>query len=610
MRFATIAAIVVLAWSGGSGRAEITAEPGWPVTTGFSVSPSATAAQLDEDPQLEIVIASQDQYCYVYNHDGSLFPGWPRYLGEVLWPDQWVNTNSSPAVADLDADGEPEIIVGSASGELYVFRKDGSAFPGFPRPTSFMVYSSPAIGDIDGDEEPEIVVGDNHGYVYAFNTDGTQCPGFPYATPYTVHASPALGDLDGDGVLEIVVSSEAAGADLYAIDGDGSDLPGWPRQLNPYTGIISSPTLADLDLDGSLDVVVGVRNGQLAALDAAGNYKPGWPVDAGYSCESSPTLVDLDDDPELEIIVGFNDSKVVAYNHDGTPLPGWPVGTSYTVISSPSVGDVDGDGRLEIVIGENTGKVYGFEIDGTPVAGFPLLDATYTIYSSPLLADLDLDNHLELLVGCNDTKIYCWDLGVDTYDPELLPWPQWRGDAVNNARLDRPAWIASSTATPSVPQNGSLDIDVTITSIVADAQSFEMWYRVFDAESEIDDWPTPAPLPLELPPGEVLQWTDTLSVPSDVPVGDYMVQAYLGAHEVSAFDTGALMIEVTEAVDCPGDLDGDGDTDHSDLGILLADWGCVGSEPEDCPGDLDGDFDTDHSDLGILLADWGCGTGL
>jgi hypothetical protein len=58
---------------------------------------------------------------------------------------------------------------------------------------------------------------------------------------------------------------------------------------------------------------------------------------------------------------------------------------------------------------------------------------------------------------------------------------------------------------------------------------------------------------------------------------------------------------------CPGDLDGDGDTDHSDLGILLADWGCVGSGPEDCAGDLDGDFDTDHSDLGILLADWGCG---
>ncbi|HUU94988.1 MAG TPA: M43 family zinc metalloprotease [Phycisphaerae bacterium] len=57
---------------------------------------------------------------------------------------------------------------------------------------------------------------------------------------------------------------------------------------------------------------------------------------------------------------------------------------------------------------------------------------------------------------------------------------------------------------------------------------------------------------------------------------------------------------------CPGDLDADWDTDHADLGILLSDWGCVGSAPGDCPGDLDGDFDTDHADLGILLADWGC----
>jgi hypothetical protein len=54
---------------------------------------------------------------------------------------------------------------------------------------------------------------------------------------------------------------------------------------------------------------------------------------------------------------------------------------------------------------------------------------------------------------------------------------------------------------------------------------------------------------------------------------------------------------------CVGDVDGDGDTDHADLGIMLADWGCT----VDCVGDLDGDDDTDHSDLGILLADWGCG---
>jgi hypothetical protein len=54
----------------------------------------------------------------------------------------------------------------------------------------------------------------------------------------------------------------------------------------------------------------------------------------------------------------------------------------------------------------------------------------------------------------------------------------------------------------------------------------------------------------------------------------------------------------------PGDLDGDGCVDQSDLGILLADWGCTGGH---CPGDCDGDGDTDQSDLGLLLANWGEG---
>jgi hypothetical protein len=55
---------------------------------------------------------------------------------------------------------------------------------------------------------------------------------------------------------------------------------------------------------------------------------------------------------------------------------------------------------------------------------------------------------------------------------------------------------------------------------------------------------------------------------------------------------------------CPGDLNGDGRTDLADLGILLADFGCV--PPGPCVGDLNNDGRTDLADLGILLADFGC----
>jgi len=55
----------------------------------------------------------------------------------------------------------------------------------------------------------------------------------------------------------------------------------------------------------------------------------------------------------------------------------------------------------------------------------------------------------------------------------------------------------------------------------------------------------------------------------------------------------------------PGDLNGDGCVNQSDLGILLADFGC--GLPGPCPGDTDGDGDTDQSDLGIVLANFNMG---
>lgn len=424
-------------------------EPGWPAPTGYSVSQSGVAAQLDADATLEVAISSQDGKLYVFNHDGTLRPGWPQYMGDALWPDQWVNQCSSPAVHDLNNDGTPEIIVGNFDAKLYVFEPDGSRFPGFPFQAGFMIFSTPAIGDIDGDTRPEIVFGANDGGIYALNDNGTLCAGFPYMTPYVVRSSPALGDLDGDGDLEIVCSADNSDYQLYALRGDGTNMPGFPKYLW-QSGAVSSPSLGDIDFDGDLEIAVGARDGTIHVMHHDGQYLPGWPFDAGYSCGSSPTLANLDLDHELEIVIGMNDSRVWAFNHDATSLPGWPRSTSYTVVSSASVGDLDGDGELEIVIGENTGLVYGWNVDGSDVAGFPLQEPTYTIYSSPLLSDLDLDGHLELLIGCMDTKVYCWDLGPGTYDPAELPWPKWRLDARNTATVPamNPEAVEDASSTP------------------------------------------------------------------------------------------------------------------------------------------------------------------
>jgi hypothetical protein len=59
---------------------------------------------------------------------------------------------------------------------------------------------------------------------------------------------------------------------------------------------------------------------------------------------------------------------------------------------------------------------------------------------------------------------------------------------------------------------------------------------------------------------------------------------------------------------CPGDIDGDGSTGHSDMGELLSAWCSQPGDPDWNPrADLDCDRHIGHGDLGILLGDWGCG---
>lgn len=66
-------------------------------------------------------------------------------------------------------------------------------------------------------------------------------------------------------------------------------------------------------------------------------------------------------------------------------------------------------------------------------------------------------------------------------------------------------------------------------------------------------------------------------------------------------------LAVAASPSCPGDIDGDRDVDLSDLGVLLAAFGCTGETP--CAGDADGDGDTDLADLGIVLASFGAACG-
>jgi len=339
--------------------------------------------------------------------DQDLAEGWPRDLKHSYL--------SSPAVADLDGDDLPEVILGSgkAKKNMLALCADGSFAPGWPQSTPCEIVSSPAIGDIDGDGHAEVVVGSYgrynakerlyEGWLHAWHRDGRPVKGWPVRAGWGIESTPALADLNGDGRLDIVIGS--TDRKVYAWNGNGSPLTGWPRETGGT--ITSSPAVGDADGDGSPEVFIGSGDGKIYAWDRVGRVEPGWPFTTGLSIESSPVLVDLDADRKLEVVTGSNDGAVYALSARGKLLPGWPQKTGDIVRSSPAVGDLDGDGQPEIVVGSYDRKVYVWHADGRAAKGWPRRTG-WLVKSSPILADLGGDDRPEVVVGSHDGRLWAW----------------------------------------------------------------------------------------------------------------------------------------------------------------------------------------------------------
>ncbi len=244
---------------------------------------------------------------------------------------------------------------------------------------------------------------------------------------------------------------------------DASEMPGFPVYLGSSGE--SSPTIADLEGRGTLDVVVATADGTVHVLRANGREAPGFPVttgpapgmdpssDVNYLAAprwrdnpaarprdgiAAPTAVgDVDGDGQLDIVATTMSGRTYAWRRDGTLLPGFPVETarafahqpvpvpdtpyhrnrSTGALAAPVLVDLDGDGRLDIVQAAWDGHVYAWHGDGTAVAGWPV-DTDYPalrpsgqtyarddkVVATPAVVDIDGDGTPDLLVSLQDTS--------------------------------------------------------------------------------------------------------------------------------------------------------------------------------------------------------------
>ncbi|WZP00035.1 DUF4214 domain-containing protein [Isosphaeraceae bacterium EP7] len=312
----------------------------------------------------------------------ALLPGWPqntlhRFSDQANEPDQILG---GIATGDLDGDGSPEIVVTSINHLVSAFHADGSLFWQFSNDDT--VFSAPVIGDIDGDGKLDIVIGGDSSKIPSGppnNVDVYSAGGrltvlswngrreWVAQTDQAIQSSPSLIDLNSDGNLEVVVGSGSfyqgdRGNGVYAFNANGTPFRNGnslfyrtvPVGSTVNGKVRTSPVAADLDGDGSPEVVVTDFNGRVHAIKANGQAL--WAVDflPGQYVVSTAAIADVNGDGTPDVIVAHSDytkafdgktGRVVWTEITDSPDPSVPD----RFFSGAAIGDLKGDGTFQMV---------------------------------------------------------------------------------------------------------------------------------------------------------------------------------------------------------------------------------------------------------------------
>lgn len=394
------------------------AKPGWPVRLPYvpscpldptvpkpdiCMSPTALLQRgafaspvlidMNKDGKLDFVQAAQDGHIYIFDSDGKALPGWPVRVHHDGGPDiakEYNRILTTPAVADANGDGIPDILTGSSEklgggsdvGAFYLIDGRGTLAPGATaaRP-GYM---------------PNWPVGTGSLNVLVLLGEG-------------VTTSGAFFDLDGDGKPEALYHGNGSPPVIVPVDPGGQDkITSTPKNAMPTavkgnlsTGtfgdfstaktpdvmfpLFAHPTIGDLDLDGTPDVIAGGGSlSLLGNLTSKGNatikpaqflvgawngktgkmfpYSP-FPIE-DYMFVNSQTIADITGDGVPEIITGSGGFHVRAFDVCGREAAGFPKKTGQWVMATTAVGDIDGDGTLEAVVGTRSGFLYAWKTKG------------------------------------------------------------------------------------------------------------------------------------------------------------------------------------------------------------------------------------------------------
>lgn len=406
---------------------------------------------------------------------------------------------------------------------------------------------------------------------------------------------PAIGDFDADGDRDFVFNRNGFYSLLMSYPGDADPLDRQVSMIDdPGVSLHGSTRLLSGDVvhgGGDEVVVVGrLPSGMLRAwVYSYSGARGGWmlvsdtPLGAtGPSLSGEPSLVDVDDDGALDLVgqhEGLGLFVAIGDGAGGFAVSTPPDTSSFRLIAP--VYDYDGDGALDVVRFDETAETFHFDTlmtDGSIVTGLSR--------SLPGGVGFDSDGSFQIAVGDIDGGAGGLDIVIAYFGPDDLPDAAWLAVGLGSEldlreTFDRPQVNQTWGAPTLADFDNDGDNDLMLYAL-------EPFLHVFENQGGV----------LASSGSRVHAGGARTDNTSDrgVFAGDLNGDGYMDV--VANSERGTFLV-LNQSVACPGDMDGNGEVDSTDLAALLAQWGMVGA------GDFNGDGVIGSADLAALLAGWG-----
>lgn len=422
---------------------------------------------IDNDGDSDLFVGEYDGTLNFYRNEGDRTkPAWhfvtDRY-GEIR-----VEESSAPAFCDVDADGDPDLFIGDAEGTITFFRNIGlTGKPVWQRIGKLLdsaghvidvgAISTPAFSDIDADGDPDLVIGNADGFLAYYRNDSgtwTQVSKTYLGVDVGHLSAPAFADIDGDGREDLFTGIREN--TLFFYRNEKNKKPQFSLVTEAFdsleVGALTAPAFVDLDADGDLDLCIGQADGTLHFFRNDGGPRQ-WQftpfeeefdpqtVQVGFQC--APALVDLDADGDLDLVLGRDDGRFTLYRNEGdAQKPRWRSdsdlfdGVQTRDWSTPVFVDIDADGDLDLFSGSKLGKIFYFENRGDrsrPDWQFvwdKYDSLTFSRLTFPGFFDVDGDGDKDMLIGTETS-------GLSLYENVGMPHkPEWRPKTKNWKQLN------------------------------------------------------------------------------------------------------------------------------------------------------------------------------